>query len=106
MSNRLRNNAKERTDAGELQDEHPKLRQNLCDEIGYFMKEIRAEIDWLDERCENEVIGCKSEQDLFRVGRLRNFLHKIREDLRTESYLLSKSDIIVSILNEDPDDLM
>jgi hypothetical protein len=120
MAKKTKNNSKKTTSAGSTEEQngkgltaekdqiesithdHLKLQQNFSDEICYFMKEIKAEIEWLDEHCQTEIDQCKSQEDLFGLGDLRNFLCKTREELRSRSYRLSKSDFIVSALNQYP----
>jgi hypothetical protein len=69
------------------QHDYPKLQANLTDEIRYFLKEIKAEIDWLDRYCENEIGKCKSTEDLSNLSLLKEYLRIIKQDMRRNSYV-------------------
>ena len=69
------------------QHDYPKLQANLSDEIRYFIKEIKSELDWLDRYCENEIGKCKSTEDLSHLSLLKEYLRIIQHDMRQNSYV-------------------
>jgi hypothetical protein len=71
---------------------YPKLYKDISDEIIRFMDEIKYEIQWLEQHCDNITAKpCKSEWDLRSLAELRSKLDKVRNVLRRNSYCLSSS---------------
>jgi hypothetical protein len=75
-----------RRDAETTQHNYPKLEKDLADEISHMVREIRDEIEWLEEYSKTEIAKCKSEEDLSKLCRLREHLQKIKWEMRHKSY--------------------
>jgi hypothetical protein len=81
---------------------YPKLYKDISDEIIRFMDEIKHEIQWLEQHCQEAVTKpCESEWDLRSLAVLKNKLETMRNVLRRNGYCLSSSsDYIQFLLGE------
>jgi hypothetical protein len=78
---------------------HTKLRRDLTDEIGHLIQQIKAEIEWLDENLQAQIKKCNSDEDLVKLGKLKNLLENTRQELRIKSYELSNSDYLIQMIH-------
>lgn len=74
-----------------LADSYPKLYQDISEEIIHLIEEIKYEINWLEQYCQEAFGTCESERHLRSLVELRNKLQKTRNEFRRESYSLSDS---------------
>jgi hypothetical protein len=95
-------NSQKAAEEMKTQHDYPKLQANLSDEIRYFIKEIKSEIDWLDRYCEDEMGKCKSTEDLSNLSRLKEYLRIIKHDMRRNSYVFLGCDRLIWRLKNPP----
>ncbi|MGB6064765.1 MAG: hypothetical protein WBG50_08140 [Desulfomonilaceae bacterium] len=72
-----------------IADSYPKLYRDVSAEIVHRMSEVKYELEWLEQHCQEMIRTCASERDLHALVKLKNRLATIAEDLRRESYSLS-----------------
>jgi hypothetical protein len=64
------------------------LEKRIQDEIKDLMKQIRSDIEWLDQHCMKSIYGSETLFDLSELVDLKERLEKIAEDLAQENYAI------------------
>lgn len=67
------------------------LCQDVSNEVGRCLREVKHELEWLEQNCQEMIRACESERDLRALVNVKTRLATIAEELRRESYSLSHS---------------
>jgi hypothetical protein len=82
------------------------LEKRIQDEIKALMKEIRSQVQWLDQHCKESIYHADTDIlfDLYQLVELKEQMEKTTEDLQMQTGLIADSwSYGLYLLDEDPD---
>ena len=73
----------------EKKNNYEKLQKDVSEEIGYLVKVLKAEADWLDQHSQAKIRTCSDHCDLRNLVELRDQLEKTKRELLRQNYFLA-----------------
>ncbi|AFM26085.1 hypothetical protein Desti_3433 [Desulfomonile tiedjei DSM 6799] len=73
----------------EKKNNYEKLQKDVSEEIGYLVKVLKAETDWLEQHCQTKISTCSDRWDLRNLVKLRDQLDRTKRELLRQDYFLA-----------------
>ncbi len=73
----------------EKKNNYEKLQKDVSEEIGFLMKVLKAEIEWLEQHSQTKISTCTSPKDIRDLVELRDYLDRMTRALRRQNYFLA-----------------
>lgn len=82
----------------EKKNSYEKLQEDVSEEIGYLVKVLKAEIEWLEQHSQTKISSCSTSGELRDLVKLKDYLDRTRRELRRQNYFLGDIEGRVSYL--------
>ncbi len=83
---------------GKEKNNYEKLQNDVAEEIGYLVKVLKTEIEWLEQHSQTKISTCSTTWDLRNLVKLKDYLDRTRRELRRQNYFLGDIEGEVSYL--------
>ena len=73
---------------GKEKNNYEKLQNDVAEEIGYLMKVLKTEIEWLEQHSKKQISTCSTSGELRDLVKLKDYLDRTKRELRRQNYFL------------------
>jgi hypothetical protein len=77
---------------------YEKMQKDVAEEIGYLVKVLKTEMEWLEQHSQTKISTCSSRWELRDLVKLKDYLDIPRRELRRQNYFLGDIEGQVSYL--------